>query len=265
MQAGDASCFYDIKLGRRRVEHHDHAVVSGRLAGENMTGASKPYWHQSMFWSVEIFIHLMFKHCNEKKHSTHSSWIKSKILKQDRFFFFKLQWQLHIFIANYYSKYIIKNFKQFKHPNLFLDGQRSNIAWKKDGLTQRREVRSTGAGCFNGHTIISPSRCSHQPSLDLTILFCHILEVWPFSLSCIIPYLSTPLIGRNWRVFSLSKQQLFPLHDCSYTKVGEGGDSNLPEKFSCLFVVQRSPFEIFAHMQYHCVIKICCWHILIWD
>ncbi|XP_072040986.1 apoptosis-inducing factor 1, mitochondrial-like [Amphiura filiformis] len=49
--AGDAACFYDIKLGRRRVEHHDHAVVSGRLAGANMTGAGKPYWHQSMFWS----------------------------------------------------------------------------------------------------------------------------------------------------------------------------------------------------------------------
>ncbi|XP_065345633.1 apoptosis-inducing factor 1, mitochondrial [Cloeon dipterum] len=49
--AGDCACFFDIKLGRRRVEHHDHAVVSGRLAGENMTGAGKPYWHQSMFWS----------------------------------------------------------------------------------------------------------------------------------------------------------------------------------------------------------------------
>ncbi|CAD5116115.1 DgyrCDS5041 [Dimorphilus gyrociliatus] len=49
--AGDAASFYDIKLGRRRVEHHDHAVVSGRLAGENMSGKSKPYWHQSMFWS----------------------------------------------------------------------------------------------------------------------------------------------------------------------------------------------------------------------
>ncbi|XP_018432456.1 PREDICTED: apoptosis-inducing factor 1, mitochondrial [Nanorana parkeri] len=49
--AGDAACFYDIKLGRRRVEHHDHAVVSGRLVGENMTGAAKPYWHQSMLWS----------------------------------------------------------------------------------------------------------------------------------------------------------------------------------------------------------------------
>lgn len=49
--AGDCSCFYDTKFGRRQVEHHDHAVVSGRLAGENMTGACKPYWHQSMFWS----------------------------------------------------------------------------------------------------------------------------------------------------------------------------------------------------------------------
>ena len=49
--AGDAACFYDIKLGRRRVEHHDHAVVSGRLAGENMTGGKKSYLHQSMFWS----------------------------------------------------------------------------------------------------------------------------------------------------------------------------------------------------------------------
>uniref|UniRef100_UPI00359009C3 apoptosis-inducing factor 1, mitochondrial n=1 Tax=Myxine glutinosa TaxID=7769 RepID=UPI00359009C3 len=49
--AGDAACFFDINLGRRRVEHHDHAVVSGRLAGENMVGAARPYWHQSMFWS----------------------------------------------------------------------------------------------------------------------------------------------------------------------------------------------------------------------
>ncbi len=39
--AGDAACFFDIHLGRRRVEHHDHAVVSGRLAGENMVGLSK--------------------------------------------------------------------------------------------------------------------------------------------------------------------------------------------------------------------------------
>ncbi|XP_063909036.1 apoptosis-inducing factor 1, mitochondrial isoform X2 [Zophobas morio] len=49
--AGDCACFYDTKLGRRRVEHHDHAVVTGRLAGENMTGGRNPYLHQSMFWS----------------------------------------------------------------------------------------------------------------------------------------------------------------------------------------------------------------------
>uniref|UniRef100_A0A182P4V7 FAD/NAD(P)-binding domain-containing protein n=1 Tax=Anopheles epiroticus TaxID=199890 RepID=A0A182P4V7_9DIPT len=29
--AGDAACFYDTKFGRRRVEHHDHAIVSGRM------------------------------------------------------------------------------------------------------------------------------------------------------------------------------------------------------------------------------------------
>ena len=29
--AGDAASFFDIALGRRRVEHHDHAVVSVRF------------------------------------------------------------------------------------------------------------------------------------------------------------------------------------------------------------------------------------------
>ena len=37
--------------GRRRIEHHDHAVVSGKLAGRNMTGGSHAYKYQSMFWS----------------------------------------------------------------------------------------------------------------------------------------------------------------------------------------------------------------------
>jgi programmed cell death 8 (apoptosis-inducing factor) len=49
--AGDNTSFHDVNLGRRRVEHYDHAVMSGRAAGENMTGAKKPYVHQSMFWS----------------------------------------------------------------------------------------------------------------------------------------------------------------------------------------------------------------------
>ena len=49
------TCFVFINnrktSGRRRVEHHDHAVVSGKLAGQNMAGAAQPYHHQSMFWS----------------------------------------------------------------------------------------------------------------------------------------------------------------------------------------------------------------------
>lgn len=52
--AGDAACFYDVKLGRRRVEHHDHAVTSGRLAGENMTGAGNSA-------SLCIFLKYSFK------------------------------------------------------------------------------------------------------------------------------------------------------------------------------------------------------------
>lgn len=35
--AGDCVSYYDTMFGRRRIEHHDHAVLSGRIAGENMT------------------------------------------------------------------------------------------------------------------------------------------------------------------------------------------------------------------------------------
>ncbi|TPX30307.1 hypothetical protein SmJEL517_g06105 [Synchytrium microbalum] len=49
--AGDVTSYHDMALGRRRVEHHDHAVMSGRTAGENMVGKKKPYTHLSMFWS----------------------------------------------------------------------------------------------------------------------------------------------------------------------------------------------------------------------
>lgn len=55
--AGDAACFYDPKLGRRRVEHHDHAVVSGRLAGENMVGLSKLYITINIVLLQVILIH----------------------------------------------------------------------------------------------------------------------------------------------------------------------------------------------------------------
>eukprot|EP00842_Homolaphlyctis_polyrhiza_P003206 jgi/Hompol1/3887/HPOL_003383-RA len=44
--AGDVTSYHDIALGRRRVEHYDHAVMSGRMAGFNMTGAKRPYTHQ---------------------------------------------------------------------------------------------------------------------------------------------------------------------------------------------------------------------------
>ncbi|KAI8907260.1 hypothetical protein EDD86DRAFT_192514 [Gorgonomyces haynaldii] len=49
--AGDVCSYHDIALGRRRVEHYDHAAESGRLAGLNMVGAKQPYTYQSMFWS----------------------------------------------------------------------------------------------------------------------------------------------------------------------------------------------------------------------
>lgn len=49
--AGDVASFHDRSLGRRRVEHWDHAVVSGRIAGKNMIGQRSRYGLQSMFWS----------------------------------------------------------------------------------------------------------------------------------------------------------------------------------------------------------------------
>lgn len=40
------------------MEHHDHANVSGRLAGYNMTGEHEPFLHQSMFWYVTMDTHV---------------------------------------------------------------------------------------------------------------------------------------------------------------------------------------------------------------
>jgi programmed cell death 8 (apoptosis-inducing factor) len=50
LQAGDAVSFYDPYVGRRREQHHDHARISGRVAGFNMTGERKAYLYQPMFW-----------------------------------------------------------------------------------------------------------------------------------------------------------------------------------------------------------------------
>ncbi|XP_041969023.1 apoptosis-inducing factor 1, mitochondrial isoform X2 [Aricia agestis] len=49
--AGDAASVWSAALGRRRGEHHDHAVLSGRRAGENMLGAARVYDHLPMYWS----------------------------------------------------------------------------------------------------------------------------------------------------------------------------------------------------------------------
>ncbi|CAK1588859.1 unnamed protein product [Parnassius mnemosyne] len=51
--AGDAACFHEPLLGRRRVARHDHAVASGRVAGANMAALEppRPYTHQPMLWT----------------------------------------------------------------------------------------------------------------------------------------------------------------------------------------------------------------------
>lgn len=52
--AGDLISYPDGDLGMmRRTEHHEHALMSGRTAGQNMaaSGIPQPHRHQSMFWS----------------------------------------------------------------------------------------------------------------------------------------------------------------------------------------------------------------------
>lgn len=48
--AGDAASFFDGHLGRRRVDGVDHAEVSGRYAGMNMSGHNYAYVYQPMRW-----------------------------------------------------------------------------------------------------------------------------------------------------------------------------------------------------------------------
>jgi NADPH-dependent 2,4-dienoyl-CoA reductase/sulfur reductase-like enzyme len=50
--AGDTVNFFHAGLGKRvRVEHEDNAVFMGKLAGQNMAGASEAYTHIPMFYS----------------------------------------------------------------------------------------------------------------------------------------------------------------------------------------------------------------------
>ena len=49
--AGDVASYPDALLGRRRVEHVDHAEKSGELAGRVMAGADATYDETPFFWS----------------------------------------------------------------------------------------------------------------------------------------------------------------------------------------------------------------------
>lgn len=49
--AGDVASYPDALLGRRRVEHVDHAEKSGELAGRVMAGADATYDYTPFFWS----------------------------------------------------------------------------------------------------------------------------------------------------------------------------------------------------------------------
>ncbi|KQV77867.1 hypothetical protein ASC64_03360 [Nocardioides sp. Root122] len=49
--AGDVASYPDTLLGRRRVEHVDHAEKSGEAAGKAMAGADEAYDYTPFFWS----------------------------------------------------------------------------------------------------------------------------------------------------------------------------------------------------------------------
>ncbi len=49
--AGDVASYPDVRLGRRRVEHVDHAEKSGELAGRVMAGDDASYDETPFFWS----------------------------------------------------------------------------------------------------------------------------------------------------------------------------------------------------------------------
>eukprot|EP00871_Galdieria_phlegrea_P000844 jgi/Galph1/1760/GphlegSOOS_G456.1 len=59
--AGDVASFWDRSLGRRRVEHWDHAVVTGRIAGANMCDENAIYDWQSMFWCDLVGLNVSFE------------------------------------------------------------------------------------------------------------------------------------------------------------------------------------------------------------
>ncbi|XP_066992051.2 putative apoptosis-inducing factor 1, mitochondrial [Anabrus simplex] len=50
--AGDCASFFDKKYGRRTVQHAGNAILSGQVAGENMTGLGRPYSSLACFRST---------------------------------------------------------------------------------------------------------------------------------------------------------------------------------------------------------------------
>ncbi|KAF6213336.1 hypothetical protein GE061_011055 [Apolygus lucorum] len=48
--AGDCASFYDCVVGRRREEHHNYALATGQIAGENMAGRNNRLNVQPYFW-----------------------------------------------------------------------------------------------------------------------------------------------------------------------------------------------------------------------
>ena len=50
--AGDIASYPDHILGRQRIEHVDHARLSGELVGRNMAGAHMSYQHTPYFYSM---------------------------------------------------------------------------------------------------------------------------------------------------------------------------------------------------------------------
>ncbi|KAI6201545.1 putative apoptosis-inducing factor 1, mitochondrial [Aphelenchoides besseyi] len=58
--AGDVSSFNDLNLGQRRLEHVEHAEISGRVAGENMSGGKRTYPRQASWRSaVSPYVHFI--------------------------------------------------------------------------------------------------------------------------------------------------------------------------------------------------------------
>lgn len=77
---GDAASYHDHYLGRRRVEHHDHAVHSGKLAARNMLGKRELYKHIPMFWGdISNLSYEVVGEMSSVKYRTFGVWDRSAV------------------------------------------------------------------------------------------------------------------------------------------------------------------------------------------